>query len=86
MTDRGAGVLANSQPWTVDSLENTLARLRTSAADANPATTGVVDPQPFGAPFKPIGPDEEEYDGIVPTACRCAVRHRTPPQGRFSAR
>lgn len=25
----------------------------------------VVDPLPFGAPFAPVGPDEE-YDGIVP--------------------
>ncbi|MDH6439809.1 hypothetical protein M2158_008350 [Streptomyces sp. SAI-144] len=32
-----------------------------------PRGTYVVDPQPFGAPFEPIGPDEEEeYDGIVP--------------------
>ncbi|MEU0946939.1 hypothetical protein ABZ379_30000 [Streptomyces canus] len=30
--------LANSKPWTADPLENTLVRLRTSAADANPAT------------------------------------------------
>ncbi|MGF0169965.1 hypothetical protein ACQF36_05400 [Streptomyces sp. Marseille-Q5077] len=27
--------------------------------------TFVVDPLPFGAPFEPIGPDEE-YDGVVP--------------------
>ncbi|TXS53721.1 hypothetical protein EAO75_06085 [Streptomyces sp. uw30] len=30
-----------------------------------PRGTYVVDPLPFGAPFEPIGPDEE-YDGEVP--------------------
>ncbi|WP_215452001.1 hypothetical protein [Streptomyces sp. ATCC 21386] len=30
-----------------------------------PCGTYVVDPLPFGAPFGPVGPDEE-YDGIVP--------------------
>lgn len=30
--------LANSKPWAADPLENTLERLRTSVADANPAT------------------------------------------------
>jgi hypothetical protein len=36
LTDEPA--LANSKPWTADPLENALERLRTSAADANPAT------------------------------------------------
>ncbi|MGW4025863.1 hypothetical protein [Streptomyces sp. NPDC005009] len=30
-----------------------------------PRGTYVVGPLPFGAPFEPVGPDEE-YDGIVP--------------------